>query len=832
MISNTSINGKGRKPTVIGKPMIMLGTAMAIVSWVAEADIHAYVFKQGPFSQWLYPAANTNEIWMRLVIATLFLGFGFAAQRALEYKRQEEKKLKESETQYRALFESSTDAIMLLDQKKFFDCNKATLKTFGCKSQEDFLKKHLAELSPPTQPNGEASPKLPDQYIATAFDKGSVKFEWIHNRLDGTEFPADVWLTSIKLGNNCFLQATVRDISDHKQAALALAESELKFRTLAEFTTVGIFLFRDRFLYANQKCSEMSGYFLEELFQMGLADLLHPDSLSEVQQNWEKRKQGDASPKYCDVQFLTKSGEVRWGQLSTAMIIFEGLPTSIGSVVDITNRKWANKQLNEQRMSLQTILDHAPVGIWLLGRDHRIKFINPAFCNAVGIEERLFLEIVHYSELLPDDISRSCIASDKACFDTRTQTSSIEEIPCVDGKLHSFEIIKVPIFDDQSIMQGLVGLATDITEYKRVGEELQEANARVTSLIDNLQGGVLFEDQSGRMSYLNQAFCDMFSIPVPKEAIMGMDCAQISEQAKHLFTDPEAFLASLKKAEDKQRLIIGKEIAMVDGRTFEYDYIPIFHAKKFYGHLWHYRDITSFKKREESIVRLGEENSRLAQQTIIAGEKERQRLARELHDELGQNLTMIKTELGRAASRTRNSKELAKIIKTINATTDQVITSTRGMLQWLRPAAIGSLGLQAALAGLAKNWEDKQGVPCTFDSSDDLGDLNEAIQLALFRILQESLTNIAKHADARQVQVHCHKRKPSKDGDKQCGTVTLIIADDGVGLPVERKSHQGLGLIGMRGRTRAIGGKFDIESTPKKGTRIVVTFPLERESSS
>jgi len=207
-------------------------------------------------------------------------------------------------------------------------------------------------------------------------------------------------------------------------------------------------------------------------------------------------------------------------------------------------------------------------------------------------------------------------------------------------------------------------------------------------------------------------------------------------------------------------------------------------------------------------------------------------MARELHDELAQSLTMIKTELGRAASRTRNRKELAEIIKIIDEATDQVIATTRSMLHRLRPTAIDSLGLQAALAELAMNWEDKQGVPCTFDSSDGLDDLNEAIHLALFRILQESLTNIARHARARQVQVYCHRHTSSGDGDKPRDVVTLIVADDGVGLPGKRKSHQELGLIGMRERAHAIGGKFDIESAPNKGTRILVTIPLTKEASS
>jgi len=558
---------------VTKKPMIMLGVALAIMSWLIETDIHVYVFKQGPFSQWLYPATNTNEIWMRFVISALFLSLGFLAQYVLEYKREEEKKIKESEAKYRILFESSADAIMLLDQKEFFDCNQATLKMFGCTSQEEFLKKHPAELSPPMQPNGESSLKLADQYIATAFAKGSVKFEWIFNRLDGTEFPAETWLTTMELGKQCFLQAIVRDISEHKQAALALIESENKFRTLAESTTVGVFLFRDRFLYANPKCSEMSGYSQEQLLHMGLADLLHPDSLREVQQNWEHRKQGDATPKYCNVQFLTKSGEVRWGQLTTVMIYFEGLPTTVGSVVDITE----------------------------------------------------------------------------------------------------------------------------------------------------------------------------------------------------------------------------------------------------------------LKRKEASILELSHENRRLAQQLLQIQERERQDLARELHDELGQKLTVIKTLLARAASHQASREKQGEIIQEIDATTDHVIAATRNILQRLRPGMLDSTGLAGTLADLVKTWEKQQGISCTFDSSGDLDDLNDEIQLVLYRIAQESLTNIARHAHAGHVQLYCHRQNAPAGDDDLCDTVTLVISDDGIGIS-KPAPQQGLGLAGIRERAQALRGSMEIKSGPNQGTRIVISLPLKKNA--
>ncbi|MFA7238645.1 MAG: PAS domain S-box protein [Sulfuricellaceae bacterium] len=132
-------------------------------------------------------------------------------------RKQAEESLKSMATKYRAMFDSSSDAIMLLDEKAFFDCNPATLRIFGSQSRDDFINKHPAEISPPTQPSGEDSTSLANQHIGTAFKSGSILFEWMHRRLDDTEFPAEVLLTAMELDGKPVLQATVRDITERKR---------------------------------------------------------------------------------------------------------------------------------------------------------------------------------------------------------------------------------------------------------------------------------------------------------------------------------------------------------------------------------------------------------------------------------------------------------------------------------------------------------------------------------------------------------------------------------------------------------------------------------------
>jgi PAS domain S-box-containing protein len=141
-------------------------------------------------------------------------------------RKRAEAALVESELKYRRVFETSNDAIMLLDQQKFFDCNEATLKVFGYSTREEFLGKHPSQVSPPYQADGTDSRIAADQKIVTAFQKGKNFFEWIHRRADGSDFPAEVLLTPMDFHGQQVLQATVRDITFRK-----LAENEVKAKS-------------------------------------------------------------------------------------------------------------------------------------------------------------------------------------------------------------------------------------------------------------------------------------------------------------------------------------------------------------------------------------------------------------------------------------------------------------------------------------------------------------------------------------------------------------------------------------------------------------------------
>ena len=163
----------------------------------------------------------------------------FHFMRDITYESEANGKLQKLESQFRALFLLSPDAIMLTDEVGFFDCNPATLKMFSCKSMQDFIGKHPSYFSPEYQPNGRDSKSLANEYILLALKQGAHRFEWTHQRLDGSLFPAEVLLIAFERDHRTVLQGTVTDITARKQAEQLIERNTAKLnKALADIVTV------------------------------------------------------------------------------------------------------------------------------------------------------------------------------------------------------------------------------------------------------------------------------------------------------------------------------------------------------------------------------------------------------------------------------------------------------------------------------------------------------------------------------------------------------------------------------------------------------------------
>lgn len=221
--------------------------------------------------------------------------------------------------------------------------------------------------------------------------------------------------------------------------------------------------------------------------------------------------------------------------------------------------------------------------------------------------------------------------------------------------------------------------------------------------------------------------------------------------------------------------------------------------------------------------RLRELTIRLTQ----AQEEERRRIARELHDEIGQALTIVKMRVRMLENALPEGATAAQEkMDIVRGLVDDTLQSVRALSQELRPPLLDELGWEAALSWLCESFSARTGldVSCTHENEGELGRLDSAIELTIYRTVQEALTNIARHAEAGSAAVTTH---PFPDN------LQVIIEDKGKGFDLDalRRSdhpHSGLGLLGMAERVEMVGGHIDIDSEPGRGTRIAVVLPTRR----
>jgi len=234
-------------------------------------------------------------------------------------------------------------------------------------------------------------------------------------------------------------------------------------------------------------------------------------------------------------------------------------------------------------------------------------------------------------------------------------------------------------------------------------------------------------------------------------------------------------------------------------------------------------DITEQKHVELQREALLKSNRQLAQGLIQAREDERIMLARALHDDIGQKLTAIQMQASAVTGSCLNrncpgAPEAIAVLKKIQSLSSDLIETIRNQLKQLRPPQLDELGLKAALVSMCQEWQASSGVDCCLrvsDALDALDALDDDVCLNFYRIVQETLTNIARHAEATEAYVNLSMKEDS---------IHLTIRDNGCGFDPDAQTD-GIGLIGMRERMELLGGSMRIESSPGKETRLIFRIP-------
>lgn len=231
------------------------------------------------------------------------------------------------------------------------------------------------------------------------------------------------------------------------------------------------------------------------------------------------------------------------------------------------------------------------------------------------------------------------------------------------------------------------------------------------------------------------------------------------------------------------------------------------------------RALALHRQAQRQVVQLLDRNRQLAQQLLSIQEDERAALARELHDELGQRCTAIRIEAALIATAAPAGQ--AEAAGRIDAQAMALHALVRGLLQRLRPPQLDELGLVDALQSLCESWETSSGVACVLHHEGRFDDLPDATSVAIYRIAQEALSNVMRHAGARTVRVQVARAADA--------ALSLQVRDDGVGLaalqPSPRPGARGLGLLGAAERAAALGGTLSLDSAPGQGTTLRLSLP-------
>ena len=278
-----------------------------------------------------------------------------------------------------------------------------------------------------------------------------------------------------------------------------------------------------------------------------------------------------------------------------------------GSLEQQIRAKLAELRQSEQRY--RQLIESVQDIIYKISPEGFFTFVNPIVKQLLGYTEQEFVGR-HFTDFVKPGYRMQLIEFYQNMM-RHQQDSTYNEFPVVAKNGKTVWIGQtVRLIDVDGQVNELVAVARDVSDRKLAEAALQTTQIRLTTLITNLQSGIMVEDENRRVILANQLFCDIFEIPVSPQELVGYDCAEARQQVKPLFVQPDAFVDRMNQLLELRQPCVGEEICMVNGRILELDYIPIFLSDNEYmGHLWKYTDVTE-KYLARELTRRSEEKYR------------------------------------------------------------------------------------------------------------------------------------------------------------------------------------------------------------------------------
>jgi PAS domain S-box-containing protein len=465
----------------------------------------------------------------------------------------------------------------------------------------------------------------------------------------------------------------------------------------------------------------------------------------------------------------------------------------------------ASHELQRSDEVLRLVIDTIPTMAWTVRPDGVVDFVNQRWLDYTGLT--FSEEIAEPSRAVhPEDLPR---VMEKWLPSMATGESFEDEIRLrqAGGEYRWFLVRTVPLRDEQDNIVKWYGSSIDIEDRKRVEDDLRRQKEILQKIFDNVPAMIGFVGPHGKIKLANPEWERALGWTL--EEVLGRDLDVFAE----LYPDPTYRKEVLNFVFDSNADWADFRTRVRDGRVIDTSWAHVHLSDGTTIAIG--RDISEFKRAEEALQRSHDQLRALAARVQSVREEERTRVAREIHDELGQALTAIKIDLSSLSRELPTDKEQQSgcILRLV----DETIQAVRRISTELRPAILDAVGLVAAIEWAAGEFAARTGTKCQLDlpQNDVVTDGERAT--ALFRIFQETLTNVARHAKATEVNVRLDQ------GDRH---LSLEVHDNGRGFSEDQLSGGGsLGILGMRERARLLGGDLTIAGALGMGTTVRVRIP-------
>ena len=715
-----------------------------------------------------------------------------------------ERELRDSEDRYRTLASSSPDMVFATDADGRYTFLSDQANAMMGWDIEASLGRHFMDyVAPGWEAEAAAS------YAAIVAEPDTVHTVRIDFQGgNGKMIPLEINVVgSRRDGALSAIHGVARDVSERERLERELHESEARFRQLVQ-TSPDVIYRADAeggFVFMAEGSEALFGWAPADVIGMSFADFTADESLAEAIANFEQQRTEQDVVRRFRYMVKYRDGTTFPAEITSVSVWEDGHFAGVqGTVRDVTQQERLERELRESQERYRFLVENSPDVVFSTDADGIFTFMSESMEKMTGWQPGSLVG-EHFSKTVQrqshDDTFKTWTALSN---DPGTEQVTNINLQGPDGRIIPVEVSAVGMVDEEGRFTGIHGSTRDVSERARLERELRESEERYRYLVASSPDLVWLTDADGILTFVSDAARTMLGTE-PTE-LMGNHYAEIfAPAARRDAAVRFRWLASHPSAVHRMRLPFkhadGHEVLVeINGTGMTAD-------GKFIGAHGAARDVGERDRLERDLRRQAGE--------LAAGE-ERAHLARELHDSVTQalfSMTLVSRSVELLLD--RDPEAARSQLAQLRDLQREALAEMRALIFELRPGNLEQDGLSRALRTHTAALQGRLGLPIVVESTLDER-LPLPIEEVLYRISQEALHNVVKHAGARQVRLEV---------GRIASGVRLRIADDGKGFDPARVPDGHLGLAGMRTRADKIGARFSVKSVPGQGTTIEVVVP-------